>query len=400
MGIILNKGQRDIVRQAVKWYRSGNEQVFQIQGPPGTGKSVTINAIVDALRLDRDRVAPMSYIGGAAINMRVKGFYNAKTIHSWLYRPIEVMVYDKNNKIVIDPYFNKPKKRLSFEPKPLGDIDLMVIDEAYTTPLSMKDEIESRNKPIIAAGDRDQLSPVKDRPAYLECGKIHYLTEIMRQDAGSAIIYLSQRINNGLPIHSGWYGNVLVIEREELTDQMIAMSDVVICGKNDTRDYYNKYIRENLKGIMSTTPVYGEKMVCRKNNFGMDLDGICLANGLIGKVKNFVDATCFNGKQYIIDFQPDLMPLPFKRLHCDYKYLISSAQKRQELKSNPEYANGEMFEYAYAITTHIAQGSEWNKGIYIEENLGSAMNTKLNYVGLTRFKDRCIFVRRPRKHYY
>ena len=191
MGIMLNRGQTEIVNEAIRWYRQGNEQVFQIQGPPGTGKSVTLNAIIDALGLDRERVAPMSFIGAAAINMRVKGFYNAKTIHSWLYHPVEEELRDEHGRLVLDTYFNKPKKVLRFEPKPLNDIDLMVMDEAYATPYSMKAEIESRNKPIIAAGDRDQLSPVKDYPAYLVDGKIHYLTEIMRQAEGSAIIYLS-----------------------------------------------------------------------------------------------------------------------------------------------------------------------------------------------------------------
>lgn len=399
MGILLNHGQQEIVKAAIDWYRKGNEQVFQIQGPPGTGKSVTLNAIIDALGLNRDRVAPMSFIGAAAINMRVKGFYNAKTIHSWLYHPVEVELRDADGKLILDEYFHKPKKVLRFEPKPLNDIDLMVMDEAYATPYSMKEELESRTKPIIAAGDRDQLAPVKDYPAYLETGKIYYLTEIMRQAEGSAIIYLSQRINNQLPIHKGWYGNVLVIDRDELTDEMIMQSDVVVCGKNDTRDQMNHYIREGLLHKTVPTPTFGERMVCRKNNFTVEVDGISLANGLMGRVVSHVDPSCYDGKQYIIDFRPDLLANYFRRIHCDYSYLLADHKKRQEIKMD-KFSKGEKFEYAYCITAHISQGSEWNKGIYLEEFLAPEMNTRLSYVGLTRFRDRCIFVKRKRRKYY
>ena len=399
MGIQLNAGQNHIVNEAIKWYRQGNEQVFQIQGPPGTGKSVTINAIVDALGLDRNRIAPMSYIGAAAINMRMKGFYNARTIHSWLYRPVEMLARDENGKVIKDLYFNRPRVHLGFEPKPtLDNIDLMVIDEAYATPRSMKNDIENKNIPILAAGDRDQLSPVMDSPAYLVDGDIHYLTEIMRQAQGSAIVYLSQRINNGLPIHTGYYGNVLVIDRDDLTDNMIMMSDVVICGRNDTREEMNKYIRYNLLRKVTDTPTFGEKMVCRKNNFDIEIDGISLANGLVGTVQSHVDPSSFDGKNYIIDFKPDLLYTPFRRIACDYKYLMATPNERQKIKTD-KYSRGEKFEYAYAITAHISQGSEWNRGIYLEEYLSPEVNTRLSYVGITRFRDRCIFVKRKRKYY-
>lgn len=49
-------------------------------------------------------VAPMAYIGQAAINMRVNGLKNAKTIHSWIYHYTEVVVRDKNGNPVMDEF--------------------------------------------------------------------------------------------------------------------------------------------------------------------------------------------------------------------------------------------------------------------------------------------------------
>ena len=46
-----------------------------------------MNAIINRLGLNMYDIAPMSYIGSAAIIMRLKGLINAKTIHSWLFEP-------------------------------------------------------------------------------------------------------------------------------------------------------------------------------------------------------------------------------------------------------------------------------------------------------------------------
>ena len=101
----------------------------------------------------------------------------------------------------------------------------------------------------------------------------------------------------------------------------------------------------------------------------------------------------------MMDFKPDLGDLPFNKLECDYKYLVSPHNIRTQLKNSP-YSFGNKFEFGYAITTHMSQGSEFNNGIYIEEYLNPSINNKLNYVGLTRFKNFCIYVKhRPKKYY-
>ena len=46
-----------------------------------------MNEIISRLGLDMSQVAPMAYTGAAAIVMRTKGLFNARTIHSWLYEP-------------------------------------------------------------------------------------------------------------------------------------------------------------------------------------------------------------------------------------------------------------------------------------------------------------------------
>lgn len=391
MGIVLNHSQANIVNQAVKNLKSGNEQVFQYSGGPGTGKSVVLNAIVEASGINRNRIAPMSFIGAAAIVMRIKGLHNAKTAHSWLYNPVQIQDQTK-----INTYFNRPNTYLEFAPKPLKDIDLIIVDEAGAMPYSLKHDIESHGIPIIACGDLNQLPPVMDKPAYLYDGKVHVLTEIMRQKANSGIVYLSDRLLKGLPIHNGYYGDAVVIDDKDLTDEMILLSDVIIAGKNKTRDSVNKYIREELLNIHADLPVFNEKLICRKNNWRIESNGISLATGLTGRVSNQPDLSNFDGKTFMINFSPDLMNGSFQNVICDYEFFKAPYNKKDSLKNN-KYNKGNKFEFAYSITTHMSQGSQYANGIYLEEYLSPDINRNLNYTGITRFSNFAIYVKHRNK---
>lgn len=399
MGIQLNKEQQFIVDEAYRFYKYSSEQVFQYTGYAGTGKSVVLYSILDKLGIPLHRVAPMAYIGQASVVMRLKGLMNAKTIHSWLYSPVETYKLDSSGNIVMDEYFNRPKFELKFEPKPLEDIDIILIDEAGSVPYELKHEIESRGKKIIATGDLGQLPPITGNPAYLYSGKVHELTQIMRQAEGSALLYLAERARKGLPIHEGFYGDVLVINEDDLTDQMIANSDIVISAKNSTRDYINNRVRRDILGIKTDLPAFGERMVCRKNNWNIELDGINLTNGLIGVVTNHPGVGGFDGKTYKIDFKPTLLDGHFTSLSCDYEYLIANHKQKQMLKNN-RYNVGEKLEFAYCITCHMSQGAQFNNGIYLEEFMGKDIQNNLNYVGLTRFSNSMIYVKKKRKKYY
>jgi len=396
--ITLNRGQQIIVDEADHWYNNSSEQVFQYAGNPGTGKSLVLNAIIDRLKVKRNRIAPMSFIGAAAIVMRLKGLANARTIHSWIYSPVSTVKFDDGGNIVINEYFDRPMNTIGFQTKPLDDIDLIVIDEAGAVPYSLKKDIEDKGIKIIACGDLDQLPPVGDKPAYLFEGKVYILDEIMRQAGNSGIIYLSQRAKVGLPIHNGLYNNVLVINEDELSRDMILRSDIILCNKNVTRSSFNDMIRQDLLGINNVLPLQGEKLICRKNNRSIQHDGINLANGLVGMVTNSPDVGGFDGDTFSIDFMPNMLQTPFKDILCDYKYFSAEQSMREKLKHD-KYNIGEKFEFAYAITTHLSQGSEYANGIYLEEYLNPNINKNLNYTGITRFSNFLIYVKPKRKFY-
>lgn len=404
--IIPNAGQEAVIRAGVDVIKHGTKQVFQFVGNPGTGKSFVLSEIIRRSGIDPKRVAPMAYTGTAVNVMKKKGLLNAKTIHSTLYEVVEETVLDGNGKPVMDTYLNKPMTKLKLIPKPTPDVDVFVIDEGSMVPFSMKAEIESRGIPIIVTGDLDQLPPVADTPAYLADGDVMELTEIMRQALDSPIIYLSQRAKHSLPIHCGIYGNyydqsVLVIDREDLTDEMLINSQAVLCGTNRTREEINDKIR-HIKGYSGRLPQFGEKIICRNNN-RMEIAGdINLANGLMGYVLNRPDPSGINLRNgtYKLDFKSFISDVPFVDLDANLRYFNASPEEKKAIKNAKFGQSGELFELAYAITVHLSQGSQYDCGLFYEEFLRKDIHNKLVYTAISRFAKRMIYVKAPVKKYF
>lgn len=400
--MIFTDKQERIIQGAVNHIKSNevDEQVYQIAGSAGTGKTTVLREIIRRSEIPMSRIAVMTFIGQAAIILRSKGIYNARTIHSQLYVTEEDYVY-QNGQIVRDPVYDKPVTKMYFRlKKSLPDIDLMIIDEAWTVPKKMKKDIESFGIKIIASGDHKQLPPVGDEPAYLVDGEIHFLTQIMRQGKGSQILLLADYLNKGYRVSPGYYGEVLVIEDRDLTDEMIKYANIMICATNATRDTLNNHVRNDIFKLNQRLPAYGEKIICRKNNWNIEVNGISLANGLIGSVINEISPLDIDRKkkQFKVDFKPDMFNGVFRDLDCDYEYFIADSNARKFLKNNP-YSKASKFEYAYAITTHLSQGAQYPSGIYFKEYFRKDIQSNLDYTGITRFSDFVIMVLPSRKYY-
>ena len=392
---ILTYEQQSLVKDCYDWFYNRNDLVFEYAGGPGTGKSFVLNFIIKYLGINIKNIAPMAYTGAAAVNMRTKGLLNAGTIHSWIYHASVTQKRDKDGKFIVDEYFNRPKETLDFIPKlKLKHIKLIIIDEAYMVPIEMKRDIDQFGIKILACGDWNQFPPVNSTPAYLnDPDRVRLLTKTMRQTEGSSIVKLAYNVLNGFPISNGYYGDVLVINEDELTDQMIISSDVVICSKNITREFYNNKIRK-IYGFEGKTPQYGERVICRSNNKDEIVDDINLANGLIGTVVNYPDVSGFDGKTFKMLFKPDLLNNAFD-IKVSYKYFTAPYQQKDILK-NDRYLEGEKFEFGYAITAHLSQGSQFNNVIVIDEPMFGNINNRLAYVAITRAKRRLIYVKKSK----
>jgi ATP-dependent exoDNAse (exonuclease V) alpha subunit len=380
MGIILNSQQVDATDESEIWWKKQYKQTFEISGPAGSGKTTIVHYLIDRIGLNPDEVLFMAYVGKATMALARQG-NNAQTIHSTIYNLVDQPKLDEDGNIV------KKNGRivtvLKFEKKPClpSNIKLLVIDEGSMVNKAIAEDILSFGLPVLILGDLNQLPPVFGDPYFLVNPDV-ILTQIMRQKENDPIIYLSQLAIKGKRFEIGKYGpKCYVIDKESISDNLLVKSDIVICGKNKTRDNINRYVRRNIMGIDKDFPLKGEKLICRQNNWKLCLDdNIYLINGLIGYVENIYLDT-YNKRSLCIDFRPEFMPDKyFEKIPIDYEFLFESYENKVNKRS---FYN--KFEFANAITCHLSQGSQYNKVLVYDEKMGDrTYYNKWRYTAVTR----------------
>jgi exodeoxyribonuclease-5 len=381
MSFELNPQQNTATKEAKKWWDSHTNQTFEISGPAGSGKTTIVYELIKNIGLKHDEVLFMAYVGKATMALALKGNF-AKTIHSSIYNLVDVPKLDengiplqKNGRILTTATFAK-KESL---PK---NIKLLVIDEGSMVDHRIAKDVLSYGLPVLVLGDLDQLPPVFGKSYFLQNPDV-ILTQIMRQNENNPIIWLSQRAKKGLRIDYGKYGDMCyVIPKDQIDDNLLKNSDIIICGKNETRQNINTYYRETIQGVKQKVPVYGDKIVCRQNNWKLSVDeNIFLINGLIGYVEDIYLDT-YNGKSICIDFRPEFMEdKVFHKIPIDFEYLFQSVTE----KSGGRLSFWNKFQFARAITCHLSQGSQYGKVLVYRERIGSwDYQKKWDYTAFTR----------------
>lgn len=383
MSFIPNKQQEEGLKAGRKWFKKGMKQCFEISGGAGTGKTTLVKYIIQELGLTNDNVAFVAFIGKAALALTRKGT-PATTIHHLIYDIIEKPKKDENGNVLRDSTTGRMLTTTTFVKKDRLPpyIKLLVCDEGAMVSEAIAKDLLSFGLPMIVLGDHNQLPPVIGQPMFLHHPDI-LLTEPMRQALDSPIVFLAQKVIHGEYIKMGKYSDsVYVISKDMISDKMLLKSDVVICHKNSTRDNLNNYVRHDLLHINQSYPTINEKMICRQNNWNKIIhNDISLINGLIGYVTK-VNLESYNKRSINIDFRPEFLKNEqFTDIAIDYKYLNSNAkEKRMQGRS---YYN--KFEYAYAITCHLAQGSEYDKVlVYNEDIYDREFYRKWLYTAITR----------------
>lgn len=387
MGIELNSGQLFCSIDIENWWHNSTRQVYEISGPAGSGKTTMILYAIDKLGIELENVAFLAYMGKAVTQM-MRNKLPARTIHSFIYRYVKVPVRDENGNIVRKPN-GKTKMKGEFQliDQLPENIELIVIDEGSMVSEKIAMDILSFGKPVIVLGDLNQLPPVFGKPFFLQ-EPDYILTEIMRQNEGNPIIWLSQRILNKEKMIPGVYGNSAIIEKSDLTDYTLKHASIILTGTNKLRYMINVKFREEIFAYKNLDiPHYGEKIICRKNNWNRCIgNGYYLTNGMTGFV-DYVDRESYNKKSISIDFRPDFLKSSYKNVKIDYDHLYSSPTTEMDLEEESFYDfTLDKFEWANAITVHSSQGSQWDNVLYLDERMGGNedFHKKLMYTAITR----------------
>ena len=392
--MILTKKQEEGLKIALERH-ANMERYTVISGYAGTGKSTLVRFIIEALGVEEKRVAYAAFTGKAAEVLRKKGNKNACTLHKLLY-----------------DHFPKPAGGFFRKPKPKIDYDVVVVDEVSMAPKTLMELLLKHKCYVICLGDPFQIPPIdKDEDNHLLDHPHIFLDEVMRQAQESEIIRLTMDIRAGKEIPFNDKGKeVLVLPRQELTTGMLTWADQVLVGTNATRLAINNQMR-SLYGFEGG-PQEGEKVICLRNYWDevSENEGDPLVNGTIGHLKNGFktfreiprwiknapdsfdvwQANFIVGEDYFPSIEIDYNMLLTGEKCCDWRLSYQLGKLKPKL--------GEIvpkeFAFAYAITVHKAQGSEWPNVLLLEERFpfDPLEHARHLYTGATRAEDKLVLV--------
>ena len=391
----LTPKQQEGLKIALERHKA-NEKYTVISGYAGTGKSTLVKFIIDALDVDKDKVAYATYTGKAAEVLRKKGNPNAMTLHKLLYDSIPRQG---------GGFIRIPKKMLEYK--------IIVVDEVSMVPKSMVDMLLNHRVYVIFLGDPFQLPQIDKKETHTLLDKPHiFLDQVMRQAAESEIIQLTMKIRNGEQIDFMNGKEVIIAPKVSLVTGHLTWADQIICATNASRISLNNQMREILG--YSGLPQDGERMICLRNyweDFSED-GSSSLVNGMTGIIKNPFES--FRMAPRYVKMKNHKMDIIQGEFISDDGKTFNSVEMDKGMITTDEfsldwretYALGQLknkigdivpreFTFGYAITCHKAQGSEWNKVLVIEETFpfDKKEHTRWLYTACTRAAEKLVLVR-------
>ena len=278
----------------------------------------------------------------------------------------------------------------------------------------MVDLLLKHNFFVIFLGDNFQLPQIdkKEKHTLLENAHV-FLSQIMRQAAESEIIQLSMKIRNGEPLQRYIGKEVQVLKKEELNTGMLLWADQILCATNKKRIYLNNEKRKLLG--FSGLPQDGERVICLTNYWDdLSIEGeSVLVNGSTG--------TIHSPQESCIYIPPIVKKVSRRKIETIKSYFVSDenfyfsdvemdksifTKGKSDLSWEDAYnirqkkkIIGDIipreFDFAYALTTWKAQGSEWDKVLVLEENFPfEEEHKRFLYTSITRASKKLVLIKK------
>jgi len=409
-----SRNQQLALDKAGRWMSHGTDQVFHMFGYAGTGKTTLAKYLAEQVNGD---VLFGAYTGKAAYVLKTKGCLGAQTLHSLIYRSkdsskvrlkelqteLEQLhaeltfegVEDLDNHPKIHKLrvaikaeatnSDKPNFVLNME-SPVRDAEVLIIDEVSMVDNQMGQDLLSFGTPILVLGDPAQLPPVMGEGYFTkDITPDIMLDEIHRQALDSPILRMATKVREEQFLSVGDYGDNCEVIDGKLEGDRILSYDQILLGRNRTRHATNAKIRRML-GIDGTAPVVGDKVVCRRNN-----SKIGILNGEIFDVEHFNGV--IDDKAFMTVKSQDQDEVGGVELAAHLHYLSNEGDEPAWY----EKKEAEKFEYAYGLTVHVSQGSQWNSVCLFDESFCFRKDRfKWLYTGITRAAEAITIVKMPR----
>ncbi len=411
---LLTADQSEAAALIEEWFLHLNTQIFVLCGYAGTGKTFLVDYVVRSLGLVPGESAVFVAPTGKAASVLIRQGVPASTVHSLIYTREEDIEVDENGEVISERFLRFVKKD-----KIDAAVRLIVLDETSMVPDDVLRDLMSFGVKCLCCGDPAQLPPVKGNNSLLTMPVIT-LREIVRQQKDDPIVRLAAQVREGGTPHYGKEGCVEVLPRRALTpavrEKLFSEADQIIVGTNRTRAAVNAEVRR-LRGIPEDAllPCEGEKLVCTLNDWSKTLDekgDFHLVNGIIGTCGNVHEQADGLGQ---LDFTPDFLPdtlegLPFDAgIFTRGRYFHGYGDKACLLTNGLLVHEGNAamlrrfkvrredavcrFEFAYAVTCHKAQGSEYDFVVVLDESAFFEDGRQWLYTAVTRAKKKLVLVR-------
>lgn len=340
-----------------------NRQQFKLGGYAGTGKTTIIKTVIDRLRSLYKRTDVIAFTGKAVSVLERKRIF-ASTMHSFLYY----------TEIVKDVGYVFTK-RTSLDSKP----HLIIVDEASMVSTELYKDLIAHGVKVLWVGDPGQLEPVGDNPNLMREPDL-VLNQIHRQAEKSSILIAAHSVRKGGAIVAPTNATDLVITpKSRINEEHILSSDQSICAKNKTRIEWNRKVRSYL-GRLEGTLVVGDKIIILRNSPQMNV-----FNGLI------LFVTAINGDNstyYTIDAKDEV-----GNVYSALKVWKVAFGKEKLAPTEFPPRGLVVADFAYMITCHKSQGSEWDKVLVWDEYMPPNIwdMKRWRYTAITRAAKQLIY---------
>lgn len=356
--------QQDGAIQAVNsWLADvSGPQVFYLAGYAGTGKTT----IAKKLAEDAGTVVFAAFTGKAALVLRSKGCDGASTIHSLIYKA------DTDDDGITRFKINRHDSAAK-------TADLVVIDEVSMVGEDLGRDLLSFGRKVLVLGDPAQLPPVGGEGFFTSRKPDWMLTEVHRQAAESPVLRLATTVREGGRLGFGAYGTSLVLRRDQVGQKMVLGVDQVLTGTNKTRRNTNQKIRRLLG--RDGRFVKGERVVALRNDSDRGL-----LNGSLWEVAEIEMSDAEETEMVVkpLDSGMSVNAVSVKTHHA----WLDGNEKELPWTVQKDY---QPFEYAYALSVHKAQGSQWDSVLIFDESRVFREDaSKHLYTAITRAAQRVI----------
>jgi exodeoxyribonuclease V len=336
-----------------RWRGNSPEQVFGLAGCAGTGKTTLITYLRGS-----SAIAYAAPTGKAASLLRARGCANAMTVHQLIYGAPQVV--KKNG-----------RERLIWTRKESLDESLIVLDECSMLGRAEYEDLLSFGVKILLVGDPAQLPAIESNMTF---EPDVWLTEVHRQAAGSQPLTLAAAIRAGGEIPSP----------QRYSTSRLLDADIVLCVFNATRRELNRTIRGRATGDYAKEPRIGDRVVCLRNNYERGV-----LNGTLWTIRSIAGWWKDNIELTLEDDIGNRVEV-ITPLRCFTHGLTA--------RETPRYLDP--FDYAYCLTVHKAQGSEWSRVVVIDETGAKGFKEIAGVLPLEEFQQRWRYtaVTRARDH--